>query len=60
MLLLCPCQNWCTCAFAAGVLSLRGTEEPAVKVFLPELSKPHVPAIVLQGECSKVFIKPWV
>ena len=51
--------NSCTCAFAAGVLSLRGAEEPAVKVFFPELGEPHVPAIVLKGERRKVFIKPW-
>ena len=59
MFLLCSCQNSCTCAFTAGILSLRGTQEPAVEVFLPELCKPHVPAIVLQCEPGKVFIKPW-
>lgn len=59
MILISSCQNLCTCAFTARILSLRGAEEPAVKVFFPKFSKPHVPAIVLEGEGSKVFIKPW-
>lgn len=48
-----------TCAFTAGVLPLGRTEEPAVKVFLPELCEPHVPAVVLQGESCEVFVKSW-
>lgn len=51
--------NTCTCTLAAAVLSFGSTEQPAVKVFLPKLRKPHIPAIVLQGEARKVFIKSW-
>lgn len=47
-----------TCALAAAVLPLGGAEEPAVKVLLPELGEPDVPAVVLQGESGEVFIKP--
>ena len=48
-----------TCAFAAGVLSLGRAEEPAVKVFLPELCEPHVSAVVLQRESGEVFVESW-
>lgn len=48
-----------TCAFSAGILFLWGAQQLAVEVFLPKLGKPDIPAIVLKGECSKVFIKPW-
>lgn len=48
-----------TCAFPAGVLSFGGAEEPAVKIFLPELGEPHISAIILQGERGEVFIKAW-
>lgn len=59
ILLFGSCQNLHTCAFAAAVLSLWGTEQSAVKVFLPKLSKPHVPAVVLQSETGEVLVKSW-